>query len=146
MKRVIFFFFLFLSSAFAGGLDIGVYKIFTTAGYSGHLGFYVEGNPLAARGRLIFGEGGGLVGEFDLLYRPLGNLLVEPYIGAGAQTLIAKQLSVGGLQMAVGEESYAVGTLGLALRLLVIRPYAEFSYCYGANSYAKAGLGFVWQW
>jgi len=130
----------------AGGMDLGIYKLVSSGGYSGHIGFYVEGNPLAARGSLIFGESGGLMAGLDLLYRPLGNLFLEPYIGAGAQTLIARQQSVGGLQMAVGEESYAVGTIGLALRLLKARPYVEFSYCYGASSYAKAGLGFVWRW
>lgn len=139
-------FILSLTPALAGGLDLGIYNIVTSGGYSGHLGFYVEGNPLAARGRLIFGEGGGLMGGLDLLYRPLGDMLIEPYVGAGAQTLIARQQSVGGLQMAVGEVSYAVGTLGMALRLPKVRPFAEFSYYYGASSYAKAGLGFVWWW
>ena len=137
---------LLLAPALAGGLDIGIYDLVNSGGFSGYLGFYVEGSPLAARGRLIFGEGGGLMGGLDLLYRPLGDLLLEPYVGAGAQTLIARQQSVGGLQMAVGEESYAVGTLGLALRLPRVRPFAELSYCYGASSYAKAGLGFVWWW
>jgi len=130
----------------AGGLDIGVYDIMGNGGFSGQFGFYVESSPLAARGRLIFGEGGGLMGGLDILYRPLGEIVIEPYLGAGAQTLIARQQSVGGLQMAVGEESYAVGTLGIALRLPKIRPYIELNYCYGASSYAKAGLGFVWWW
>ncbi|WP_457638488.1 hypothetical protein [Oceanithermus sp.] len=146
MRRVLPALLLFFGLALAGGLDLGIYSIVSGGGFSGHLGFYVEGNPLAARGSLIFGEGGGLMAGLDLLYRPFGNALLEPYLGAGAQTLIARQQSVGGLQMAVGEESYAVGTLGLALRLPKFRPFAEFSYCYGASPYAKAGLGFVWWW
>jgi len=137
---------LIFTLAFAGGFDLGIYNIVSGDGFSGYLGFHVEGNPFAARGRLIFGEAGGLTGGLDLLYRPLGDLIIEPYLGAGAQTLIARQQSIGGLQMAVGEESYAVATLGIALRLPKIRPYIEINYCYGADSYAKTGLGFVWWW
>ncbi len=146
MKSLSLAFILLGSLALAGGLDLGVYGNLSQGGYSGHFGFYVEGNPLAARGRLIFGEGGGLMGELDLLYRPLGSFLLEPYLGAGAATLIARQPSVGGLEMAVGAESYAVGTFGLALRLPLARPYLELNYCYGAAPYARAGLGFVWSW
>jgi len=146
MKRLLLLLALLPTPVFAGGTDFGIYYNLSNGGYSGHLGFYLEGNPLAARGRLIFGEGGGLMGGIDLLYRPLRDFFLEPYLGAGAETLIARQQDVGGLQMAVGEVSYAVGTFGLAFRLPEIRPFVEVSLCYGENSYAKAGLGFVWWW
>jgi len=146
VKRLFLLLAFLVAPVLAGGTDLGIYYNLSDGGFSGHLGFYLEGNPLAARGRLIFGEGGGLMGGIDLLYRPLGDFLLEPYLGAGAETLIARQQSVGGLQMAVGEVSYAVGTVGLALRLPQIRPFAEVSYCYGENPYAKAGVGFVWWW
>ncbi|XOB97526.1 hypothetical protein ACMC9I_06215 [Deinococcota bacterium DY0809b] len=137
---------LFASAWAAGGLDLAVGRNMALGGYSGVLGFYVEGQPLAARGRLLFGERGGLMGGLDLLYRPWGRRLLEPYAAAGAATMIARLPSEGGFVMDVGSESYAVVTLGLALNVGPARPYAELSYNYGAAPYARAGLGMVWRW
>jgi len=130
----------------AGGLDFGLTNNLSTPGFSGYLGFYAEGAPFAARGRLLFGESGGLVGGLDLLYRPLELPFIKPYLGAGAQTLIAKVKPAGGLQMAAGTDSYAVLTAGLQIALARINPYVELSYCYGASSHARAALGLVWSW
>ncbi len=147
MKRIAFVWLFSLLPALAvGGVDVALSKNLALGGYSGLLGFYLEGQPLAARGRLLFGERGGLMGGLDLLYRPLGRKLIEPYAGAGATTMIARLPSEGGLVMDVGSESYAVVTLGLALNLGQARPYLEFSYNYGREPYSRAGLGMVWRW
>ena len=129
-----------------GGLDLSVGKNLALGGYSGVLGFFLEGHPLAARGRLLFGERGGLMGGLDLLYRPWGGRLLEPYAGAGATTMIARLPSEGGLVMDVGSESYATVTLGLALNYGPARPYAEFGYNYGQSPYARGAIGMVWRW
>ena len=136
----------FLPALAGGGVDVALGKNLALGGYSGVLGFYLEGRPLAARGRLIFGERGGLMGGLDLLYRPWGRRLLEPYAAAGATTMIARLPSEGGFVMDVGSESYAVVTLGLAVNTGKARPYAELSYNYGAAPYARAGLGMVWRW
>lgn len=147
MKRFVFVWLLSLLPVLAaGGLDVALSKNLALGGYSGLLGFYLEGQPLAARGRLLFGERGGLMGGLDLLYRPWGRRLLEPYAGAGASTVIARLPSEGGLVMDVGSESYAVVTLGLAFNFGQARPYAEFSYNYGRAPYGRAGLGLVWRW
>ncbi len=147
MKRFVLAGLCALGLAWAGGgMDVAIGKNLALGGYSGVLGFYVEGRPLAARGRLLFGERGGLMGGLDLLYRPWGSRLIEPYAGAGALTMIARLPSEGGLVMDVGSESYAAITLGLALNLGRARPYAEFGYNYGQSPYARASVGMVWRW
>lgn len=130
----------------AGGVDLAVYKNLARDSYSGLFGFYLDGNPLGVRGRLIFGERGGLMGGLDLLYRPWGRRLLEPYAAAGAATIIARFSSTSGWVMDVGSESYALAALGLAVNVGRVRPYAELSYNYGAEPYTRAGFGMVWRW
>ena len=148
MKRAVFFVVL-VGAALgyaAGGLDLGLGRDLNAAGFAGRLGFYLEGSPLAVRGDLILGERGGLLGEVDLLWRPRGDRFVEPYLGLGASTLIARLAPEGGLVMDVGAESFAVATAGLALRFARARPYVDVSYSYGPDPYARAGFGIVWRW
>ncbi len=146
VKRLVLLFLLVLPALAAGGLDLGVGRNPAQKGYSGVLGFYIEGRPLTARGRLLFGERGGLMGGLDLLlhFWKLGR--AEPYVAAGAATMIARLDPDDGMVMEVGSESYAAFTLGLALNFSIIRPYVEFSYNYGRRPYERFGLGMVWSW
>lgn len=148
MKRTVLFVALVLATLghAAGGLDLALSRNLDAVGYAGRLGFYLEGSPLAVRGDLIFGERGGLLGEVDLLWRPWGDRFVEPYLGLGASTLIARLAPEGGLVMDVGAESFAVASAGLALRFAKVRPYADVSYSYGPDPYARASFGVVWRW
>jgi len=129
-----------------GGLDLAVSRSLASGSYAGRLGFYFEGRPLAVRGDLILGEGGGLLGGVDLLWRPLGDFFAEPYLGFGVSTVIARNDPASGWTMDVGAASYAVATLGLALRFGGFRPYADFSYSYGASPYGRVSVGIVWPW